>query len=42
MVHYVEGFYGGKTLTNMGLMSFLTVFEGMISRHLEGNKGKLT
>jgi len=37
-VHYVPGFYGKPVLTNMGLASFLTVFSGMVERHLEENK----
>lgn len=31
---YTEGYYGKNVLTNAGLLSFLTVFESMIERHL--------
>lgn len=36
-IHYISGYYGGKVSTNMGLASFLTVFENMIERHLSTN-----
>jgi len=36
-VQYVPGYYGQAVMTNAGLMSFLTVFEGMVGRYLEEN-----
>jgi hypothetical protein len=36
-VHYVPGYYSKPVPTNLGLASFLTVFESMVSRHLEKN-----
>ena len=35
MAHYVEGYYGRPIMTNLGLASFLTVFESMVSRYLK-------
>ena len=32
-VHQVPGYYGKPVSTNLGLASFLTVFEGMVERH---------
>jgi hypothetical protein len=34
-VRYIPGYYGKPVMTNVGLASFLTVFEGMIERHLK-------
>ncbi|KKK59839.1 hypothetical protein LCGC14_3030360, partial [marine sediment metagenome] len=34
-VVHVDAYYGGSVVTNAGLQSFLTVFEGMVARHLE-------
>ncbi len=36
-VIYTEGYYGGTVSTNAGLLSFKTVFESMIERHLSIN-----
>ena len=37
--HNIPGYYGGEVTTNMGLASFLTVFESMVERHqsIKGN-----
>lgn len=37
-VHTVPGYWGKPVLTNLGLASFLTVFEELIRRHTEVNK----
>jgi hypothetical protein len=41
-VHYVDGFYGKPALTNMGLVSFRTVFESMAERYNNENKEEKT
>ena len=41
-VHHVEGYYGKPVSTNLGLASFLTVFENMVSRHIEIDKNSIT
>lgn len=41
-LHYVPGYYGNPAPTNLGLSSFLTVFQNMISRHLEKNNENKT
>ena len=37
-VHYVEGYYGKPVTTNLGLASFLTVFDSMVLRHIGNDK----
>ena len=34
----VEGSYGEPVMTNIGLMSFLTVFEGMMEQYLRSEQ----
>jgi len=41
-VYFVPGYYGKSVMTNLGLASFLTVFEKMISNHLETDKNSIT
>jgi len=41
-VHYVPAYYGGMVATNMGLASFLTVFESMIERYNSENKQEIS
>ena len=36
-VVYIPGYYGNYVTTNAGLASFKTVFENMVSQHLEKN-----
>ena len=32
--HFVDGYYGKPVMTNLGLASFLTVFQNMVERHV--------
>ena len=35
---FVDGYYGKPVMTNLGFVSFLTVFQNMVERHLAENK----
>jgi len=40
-VHFIPGYYGNQVMTNLGLASFLTVFEAMVKKYTEVDKIKM-